>query len=97
MRWNEIAINEKLKHAMPLRARADSHLKKALPLITTPAAQLDPAQALAQAVPQIYQASAAASQQAAQQAVALDDAEEALAAQQSRALENIKNKQYKKS
>lgn len=76
MRWNEI-VNEKLKQALPIRARPDSSgVKKAAPLIPGTPPPIDPGTAIAMALPNIAQAVAGGSQLAAQQAVALDDAEE---------------------
>ena len=85
MRFHEI-ISE-LTHAMPLRHRPpQGAVKKATPIIPGAVPPMDPATAIATAIPQIAQAVAGGSQMAAQQAVAIDDEQEeqqaVLAAQQ---------------
>lgn len=71
MRWKEI-ISEKLTQALPLRARVDSKIQKAAPLIPA-ASPVDP---LASIVQQVGPMVGAAAQQSAQQAVAMDDQED---------------------
>jgi hypothetical protein len=67
MRWQEI-ISEKLQQALPIRARTDSKLSKASPLIPAHS-PIDPlASIIQQVAPMVGQA--------AQHAVALDDQEE---------------------
>jgi hypothetical protein len=48
MRWNEI-ISEKFRQALPVRARADSNIKKASPLIPAQA-PIDPLASIMQQV-----------------------------------------------
>ena len=72
MRWSE--ISEALVHAMPLRARQDTGVVKAKPLISPPPLQQDPAAAIASG---LAQGIAPVVQGAIKTAVDADDAEEA--------------------
>ncbi len=67
MRWKEI-ISEKLTQAMPLRARVDSRIQKAAPLIPA-AAPVDPLASVVQQIRPMIPA-------AAQQAIAMDNEED---------------------
>lgn len=67
MRWREL-ISEKLQQALPIRARTDSKVQKATPLI--------PAHPPVDPLASIMQQMGPLAGQAAQHAVALDDQEE---------------------
>lgn len=88
MRWREI-VSEKLQQALPVRARPDSKIQKAAPLIPAHP-PVDPLASIVQQVSPMVGA-------AAQQAVALDNQEEqaiaaALAQKQQGTQESMKDR-----